>query len=107
MNAPKGKADMKEFEEWFKKEFIKDHKVALRGLTKEELATVKQVTMFTWQAASASSRTATLKEILEALPLDSRIDSSVMDESSMTFARHQNYWLNEIRAIIEKKLESV
>ena len=103
MNAPKGKADMKEFEEYYLC-FEREYRNTVAPIdTPDEK---KYFKMF-WQAASAASRTDTLKEILEALPLDSRIDSSVMDESSMTFARHQNYWLNEIRAIIEKKLESV
>ncbi len=62
-----------------------------------------------WQAASAASRTATLKEILEALPERKEISRDCTGAKGIenlmvgTF----NKLLKEIRAIIEKKLESV
>ncbi len=99
MNAPKGKADMKEFEEYYLC-FEREYRNTVAPIdTPDEK---KYFKMF-WQAASASSRTATLKELLEALPKDKTVEESEFSEHSGTF----NECVAEIRAIIEKKLESV
>ena len=37
------------------------------------------------------------------LPEKARIDSSVMDEESIIFARHQNYWIDQIKSLNDGK----
>lgn len=61
-----------------------------------------------WQAASAASRTATLKELLEALPEKRRTPFTAgIAEVTAHWNDGWNMCHAEIRAIIEKKLDSV
>lgn len=91
-----------EFEEWWANEMrAKEIVCRKNGLDPDliENKPTKEHAEWIWQA----SRTATLKEILEALPNNKTLEESEFTEHSGTF----NECVAEIRAIIEKKLESV
>ncbi len=94
---------MKEFEEW-----INTNEHPSINATKHALT---ENFRLVWQAASASSRTATLKELLEALPDDNALLDCYKTvwngQNSPSFEEGFKGSSNYIRAIIEKKLESV
>mgnify|MGYP003516544417 FL=1 len=84
--------DMKEFEEWW-----------MSKMRPASLPGDKRLANTAWQ----SSCTATLKEMLEALPGEMQEDYTIMGQTDLLFAEGFNGCLAEIRRIIEKKLESV
>ena len=97
MTAPKGKADVKEFEEWFTK--------VIQIAPDIDTGPNRKFAELCWQ----DSRTAALKEILEALPDDSALLDCYKTvwngQNSPSFEEGFKGSSNYIRAIIEKKLE--
>lgn len=81
--------------------FLRKYKAA--GASSAQLAFLAAGYKQAWRAAS----TATLKELLEALPGEMQEDYTIMGQTDLLFAEGFNGCLAEIRAIIEKKLESV
>ena len=84
--------------------FLRKYKAA--GASSAQLAFLAAGYKQAWRAAS----TATLKELLEALPSDETIMKESYGyghEGSKLFELGVNWLTKEIRAIIEKKLESV